>query len=570
MKGVHHPLSDQSSTVRAEIVEVGPQFNPSDQQDVGAPKTGSFNWLRAGALAALLVAGVALVPGTQPTPSATTVDLTLPQPAVATSTIQVAPRAVSVVGDETFSLIPVADLDGFANIAGPVEFQARHWVVAGGGPSRTNTATILSSTDGASWSVETEFVGLEPNLTVWDMMVFRSNIVVLGISSAAHPIAQQDFAQRLVAWTSTDGRTWTRQSLPDMDTVAYWDVRAVAGNEYLMVAAGVYEAYGDLAYPAIPAEFQPALAAGQLFATWKRRPEALTVTVLAPPGFEIFSTEVPVASARLFSPTRVLWTDDLTSWDVIDPSVAGSWGLAWSDDVGFVRQGEDGGTLTSTDGQSWERNLNLPSGNYLSTKSGLVGLVNDTGAYVDLLLLEDGQKTRIGLPNEMFLANGWPWIEAGPSGLIAAVTRYEIEVNTEPVVVSGDLVLTWTNQGQLMVIQDNEETARIQLGGSVPPPATYDPATGSLAIDLGEGSETLTIPLEDLAPFWSRSPQSARTEFYQSSDGLLWSKGETAVFTDSVSLIGGIVDGFLIGVGTNAVEASTEQAMTVFRTGPID
>ncbi|MGH9194576.1 MAG: hypothetical protein ACRD1T_02400, partial [Acidimicrobiia bacterium] len=84
------------------------------------------------------------------------------------------------------------------------------------------------------------------------------------------------------------------------------------------------------------------------------------------------------------------------------------------------------------------------------------------------------------------------------------------------------------------------------------------------------GSETLTIPLEDLAPFWSRSPQSARTEFYQSSDGLLWSKGETAVFTDSVSLIGGVVDGFLIGVGTNAVEASTEQAMTVFRTGPID
>jgi hypothetical protein len=569
LKGVHPPLFDQSSTVRAEVVEVGPQFNPLDKPDIARPTRSSFSWLRAGALAALLVAGVALVPGAKPTPSATTVDLTLPQPVVATSTIPVAPRAVAVLSDENFALIPVTDLDGFANFAGPVEFQGRQWVAAGG-PSPTDTATILSSTDGASWSVEAELVGPEPNLRVWDIAAFRTYLVVVASSSKAQPTGAPEYSQSLEAWTSSEGRTWTLQSLPDLQAVGYWDTRIVAGDDQVLITSGVFETYGDVIYPVIPDKFRSALAAGELFATWERRPDQLTVGVLAPPGMEIFSAEVPVTSPRLFHPSRVLWSDDLSTWDVVDPSMAGAWGLAWSDDMGFVRQGQDGGIVTSTDGQLWERNRNLPSGNYLSTENGLLGLVNNTGGTVDLLLLEDGQRTTIGLPNEMFFANGWPWIEVGPSGFIAAITRYELRTHQPPTVTSGDLLLTLDTEGRyqvLVITKNGQNHARIVLG-TPSAIATYDPDSGLIEILPGEGIELTTVPLEDLVALWAPSLNSARTEFYQSPDGLIWSKSEAAVLSDGVTLIGGTYDGFLIGVRAGA--AGREEAITVFRTGPVD
>lgn len=564
-------MFDQSSTVRAEVVEVGPQFNPSDQPDTARPTRSSFGWLRAGALTALLVAGVALVPGAKPTPSATTVDLTLPQPVVATSTIPVAPRAVAVVSDENFGLIPVTDLDGFANLAGPVEFGGRQWVAASG-PSPTGTAAILSSTDGASWSVEAELGGPESNLRLWDIAVFRTSLVVVATSSKAQLAGAPEYSQSLEAWTSSDGRTWTLQSLPDLEAVGYWDVRIVAGHDQVLITSGVFETYGDVIYPVIPDKLRSALAAGHLFATWERRPDQLTVGVLAPPGLEIFSTEVPVTSPRHFQPIRVLWSDDLSTWDVVDSSMAGSWGLAWSDDIGFVRRGEDGGTVTSTDGQFWERNRNLPSGNYLSTEDGLLGLINNTGGTVDLLLLEDGQRTTIGLPNEMFFPYGWPpLIEVGPSGFIAAITRYESQTYQPPTVTSGDLLLTLDIEGRyevLVITKNGQNHARIVLG-TPSAKANYDPDSGLIEILPGEGIELTNVPLEDLVALRASSPNLARTEFYQSPDGLIWSKSEAAVFSDGVSLIGGTDDGFLIGVGADAV-AGWDQGMTVLRTGPVD
>lgn len=565
MKGVHSPLTDPTSTVRAEVVEVGPQIDAPI--DPGMPSAGGrWKWLRLAGLVTLLLVGIAVMPGGQQ-PASTTVDLTLPQPVVATSTIPVAPRAVAVVTDETFPLTPVADLSGFGRVAGPVEFGGRYWVAAGG-PSPANSAVVFSSADGAAWSRESVLVATDRNLRVWDMVRFQSHIVIFGTTSGVPPTPQWDLPERLVAWISDDGQNWTSQSIRDVEGIGYWNVVAASGDEQLMVVGDVFEAYGDLIYPAVPSEYQPALEAGRLFATAERRPDQVTVKVMAPPGIVVFSTEVPVSSPRLFSQTRVLWSDDLKLWDVIDPSLAGSWGLAWSPDVGFVRQGVDGGTVTSRDGQFWERSPKLPDGNYLSSEHGLMGMVYTTGPYADLLLLQAGVMTTIELPSEMFVAEGWPWIEPGPDGLIAAVTRWDMPDQTEPEVVSGELVLR-LEAGTLVVYEGSEYIVRVPL--TIPSPfiqTSYDPAGGTITI-TPDGGRHLTIPLSDLADLWSGGTFSGRTEFYRSADGLTWSKGETAVISDALTLLGGTDDGFLIGVGANAV-AGWEAEMTVLRTGSPD
>lgn len=559
MKGAHSTEADRSAKPRAEIVEVGSGFE-TPAPEPPAQRKSRWTLLRAGAFAALLIAGLALVPGNDQVPTTTAVDMTLAMPAVATSAVTDLPGVVSVVTDETFSLIPLADLKGFAEITGPVLFADRYWVAAST-PLATHAA-ILSSEDGHRWAVESELAGPNELLHVEDLAVFRSRLVVIGTSSSSRPTPQADVAETLLTWTSADGHSWFLQMLPGRESIAYWDVKAVAGREQIMAWAFIQEAYGEHIYAAIPDEFDGALAAGQLVASWERRSDSLRVNVLAPPGLEVFSTEVPVSGNHLMHTTRLLRSDDLAMWTEVDPAVAAGWDLTWLEDVGFVLQSINGGTMNSPDGREWQSS-DLPPASLLPWRGGLLAVVPR-----HLMFIDQGQETTIDLPNEMFAGNAFPWIDVGPDRMIAAVTTYDNQNNSTQRVASGDLLLSLAGDS-LVVSEGAVERVRLPLYTSPSfLPVSYDPIADAVTIDPGDGEPTLAIPLGDLDDFWFNT-LSARTNFYQSQDGLAWSKAESALLSDSVTLIGAIEDGFLIGLGGWA-DSGAEEAMTVFRTGPVD
>jgi hypothetical protein len=560
VKGVHSPASDQSAKVPAEVIEVGSGFE-APVPELPAKRKRRSSLLRAGGLVALVIAGLALVPGNDTAPTTTQVDLTLQKPAIASSTIPVLPGVVSVVTDDRFPLIPVADLSGYTRLIGPVEFDGRFWVA--GTPPWANYAVILSSQEGNRWAVESELVGPGEVLRIEDLAVFGSRLVVIGTSSNSRPTPQTDFAQTLLSWTSADGHSWFLQLLPELEGVAYWGVSAVPGSDQIMVMAGVYEVYGELIYPAIPERFDAALAAGQLVASGERRSDSLRVSVVAPPGLEVFSTEVPVSGDHLMYSTRLLRSDDLAVWTEVDPAVAAGWDLTWSEDVGFVPQGIYGGTMNSADGREWQ-STDLPSASLLPWRDGLLALAGND----HLMFIDNGEETRIALPSEMIAGNTFPWLDVGPDRMIAAVTTYENQYTSPRQVFWGDLLLALSGN-DLIVSEDVERSVRLALYASPPVlPVAYDPIADAVTIDPGDGEAPMTIPLEVLVVFWSGT-QAARTNFFQSQDGLVWSKAESALLSSSVTLIGAIEDGFLIGMG-GIEDLGVEEPLTVFRTGPID
>jgi membrane-bound inhibitor of C-type lysozyme len=205
-----------------------------------------------------------------------------------------------------------------------------------------------------------------------------------------------------------------------------------------------------------------------------------------------------------------------------------------------------------------------------------VGVDFSPSARFDLVVFDNGIQTRIGLPTEMFANDGYPVIEAGPSGLISSVTRPEFQTSQVQSVASGDLTIRMSTSF-VVVEEGSEERARLpkwqgwRSPGSDhrPPSATYNPADRTITVEPADGGDALVIPLHDLARLRASGPASSRTELYQSSDGLVWSKSEIGVIADAVRIFGETEAGFLFGL-ENYAPGGWLEGMTTYRTGPVD
>jgi hypothetical protein len=500
-----------------------------------------------------------LVPGTQ-TPPATTINAALRQPVVATTTS--APRAarlVSVVGEERFPLIPVAGLDGFFHVEGPVHFQDRYWVAAN--EAETRNAVVLSSPDGDRWEVESQLLGGEMAI-VEDLTVFRGNLVVVGTSSQSISTTL-DVTELPMAWASLDGRAWTSNVLDAETQVAYSEMKAVAGPNVLLVTSYLSASYSDQLLSVVPDGYVPAILDGRLSAWWTREGDTLVVDVVAPPGIRLFSAETEVTGPQLDWGNRLWRTTDGLEWnrhDLTELSMLNPPGnIVWLDDEGFVASSMYSGMLTSRDGITWQPS-SLPVGSYQPWADGVVIY---TGQGVTFAT--NGERQPIRLPSELQGQTGGPWIMPGPDHILAATTEYGDQ--DSPTVISvGNLELDAI--GELLTIrQGGSEPILVSLTytRADPPQATYDPATDSVLLDIPDRAEPISLPLEVLGEFWNYSP-SYRTELFQTEDGLVWSRSENAFLSSAVTLLGPVDGGFLVGIGG---DRGNSEPITAYRTGPI-
>jgi hypothetical protein len=550
-------MNDQDDRPAIEVIDLGAR--PPTEAGPGKRSRRLSTPIKAVMFGGLLVAALALVPGTQtPTPTTVTVDLRPPAEATTTTATR-ATRLVSVVGEERFALIPVAGLDGYFRIEGPVFFNGRYWVAAN--EALTSMAQVLSSVDGASWEVESDLIGQDATVLIEDLTVFKGRLFVIATSSHSNLVGI-DFDETPIAYTSWDGVRWDGRPLDDEPERAYWELEAAAGHDALLVSGYLASAFGEEIVAAIPEDHLGAVGPDRLSAWGSWGSGTLAVTVVAPPGITLFYTEVPLSGRALQWGTRLWRSTDGADWDRPVPRVDDRlWNVdasvVWLEDEGFVARSMDGGMLSSPDGADWQPTL-LPGGYYQRWPDGAVS-TSDT----HLHFWANGESRVIPYPTDMKSPSNGIWMLAGPDHILATVTDFA-EQATPMAIRFGELTLDLA-ENSLVILDGGAELLRLDLHRStVEPNVVYDPADDSLVFTV-ESSGPIRIPLGVLAGFWDYPP--SRTDFYQTEDGLVWSKSESAVLTNLVVPLGPVDDGFLVGVGG---DYGLSEPMTVFRTGPID
>jgi hypothetical protein len=521
-------------------------------------------------VAALAIsAGGFLLPGGEEAVDHTTSIDSLPEPEVAITTTTLAPSSVAVIGQDTFSLIPVGGLDGYARITGPVAFNHSYWVAATA-PFGAERVVILSSDDGADWSPQAELPYTEGTIRVDDLGVYGNVLMALGVGSAGSPLLEPlgGNPEEVLLWKSTNGVDWRPELVEAADGLhRYSGLDLVTGDNAVLIGGYIDLALAPFLEEALPPEILSELGQGTL-SYWATAATSTTtaVVVVAPPGIEVFSAEIP-APYPGFLPGWLYRSETLAAWQRIETDFPTGDGLVAWPGHGFVAGGYDR-PLLSEDGRDWVLSPDLPPAQYQIWNGALLGT---HGPFDHLIIETSNGLATVELPPEINmidqLREGWVDFLAGPGGLAAVRSTFGQSRSGPMSIVSGEITLS-VDDGILRAGRGNDPRWAIALGPESVP-GIFDLHTRQVTVKPLGTNEAFTLNLDDLQAFWNPVAEPARHEIYVSADGLVWSQGQAALLSERVSLIGGAADTFLLGISRESQPGQFSPAMTVYRTGPV-
>lgn len=137
----------------------------------------------------------------------------------------------------------VLDVTGDVDVTGDASLY-----VAGGGlgePDEAGRATLWISANGVDW--ETVYQAPEEGY-VYQVVALDDRWVAIGELFVASEDPARAFMPLPVAWSSPDGRTWTRHDMPLPETAGAAAAHALAATDAGLVAVG----YGEYEVPAAP------------------------------------------------------------------------------------------------------------------------------------------------------------------------------------------------------------------------------------------------------------------------------------------------------------------------------
>jgi hypothetical protein len=557
------PAPDRPSrpSIEIEVVDADPaRLLPIARHDYAV---GRWRWLMWMAIGVMAAGGLALLPGEPVTPASTTSEQVLPEPETATTTSPLPAVSQAVVSDQTFSLIPAAGLDGFTQLAGPVEFDDRYWL-AGNTPFPSSRVTILSSVDGARWEQASILsTSIQPDgswLRVDDLDSFGG--VLMAVGSAGHsdrpayaPIRSGD----LVLWKSQNGAQWSSLSIADDSGVEFSGLQLTTSSEEVLITGQRNNALDEAVLAQIPEELVPGLERGD-FTLWN---DYSSIRIVAPPGIELARMPVTEPVPEATTSALLLRSDNLIIWEEL-PVTFPSWNVATTFDGGFVSNGFGGSIMSSSDGRSWQPTDRFPPLFYRSWGDRLVG-VDYSITYPNLVVVDGEGTAIIDLPREISSSESGLSITPGDSGLATILGTYE-NAAAEPITRVDGYLLAMDN-GLLRIEEPSGETSYANFGGDGLIEGTYVSDSDSIRFESSDGSTFFEFPTAVFLDLRQRVV-TGLFDVFLSVDGLEWARPQTGLRAGYADILGSAGETFLVALH-NYGRDYQELPITVYRTGPI-
>jgi hypothetical protein len=515
-------------------------------------------WL---AIAVMVAGGIALLPGETIEPTSTTSEQALPQPESATTSSPLPAESQAVVSDETFSLIPVAGLDGFIQLVGPVEFDGTYWI-AGNLPFPSSRVDILSSADGARWEVASSLSSGDGSwLTVQDLDSFGGVLMAVGSTGRDEgPAFAPATSGDLFLWKSSDGVRWSSLPIVQEAGVQFFGLQLTTSAEEVLITGQRSNAFDPSVLAQFPDELRPGLERGD-FSWWY---DYSSIRVVAPPGIQLFRMSVtePVPSAT--ESAILLRSDNLIIWEEL-PVTFSSRSVAATFDNGFVSNAYDGYVMYSDDGRSWERTDRFPPLAYQSWGTRLVG-VDFSTTRPSMLVLDGESAATIELPSELLNPSyGGLAITTASAGLATITGTFE-SASAEPITRIDGYLLAMDN-GLLRIEEPSGETSYANFGGDGLIEGTYLPETDSIRFANSDGTKTFEFPIAVFLDLRQRVV-TGLFDVFLSPNGLEWARPQTGLRAAYADILGGAGETFLVTLH-NYGRDYQELPITVYRTGPI-
>jgi hypothetical protein len=549
------PGSRPASQIEIEVLDLGPVV-PVPIRRKESTGTG-HKWAVWAVVAAVIATGLALIPENATETTTTEGARPLPEPEMATTSTTLGETSVGLMSDATFSLSPTSGLDGFARVAGPVEFEGKYWM-AGNPSSGGSEVAILASTDGAVWETQA-VISEDPGrrMRIEDLDTFGGILIAVGTnSSAGGPGYAPPAAESLVLWKSTNGREWSSVPISEDETLSPDGAQLTTGPEEVLITGYRGDAFDPSVFDQIPPELIPGLERGD-FGWWH---DSSSIRVVAPPGIELFRMPFrqpgnPGSSEFLFR------SENLIIWENL-PAELSSDNLTATFDGGFLSY--EAGMMYSSDGRSWDRTDRFPTLFYQNWEDRLLGL-DYSRSPTRLVVFDQEGSAVIELPAEVTIGQYGISITPGPAGLAAIQGIYD-ETSARPITRFDGYTLI-ADDGVLRIEEPGGEQGQVPfVNGWIK--GTYLPDTDSIRIETRRpDSKPYEFPVSVFLDLRG-VPQRARFDVFLSQDGFTWSRPQTGLRAGYVDVLGSTDQSFLIGLH-NFRRDYSELPIAVYRTGPI-
>jgi len=554
------PRSSPSTEDEFQEVDLDPDFAAPSALDLPQRPLRLRPIHLVGLLPALAI-GLALVPRVDDGPLTLVSVERLPEPAVATTAAVLPARSYATLTNDTFDLLPVEGLGEIGNVVGPAALHNRTWLAATS--TTQEKVLVFSSDDDVAWDIAVEIVADLGTIAIHDLEYFGGSLVILGtIATDSGPSSAFGYPDRAVIWWSSDGSVWNETTVvPEDGRNWHPNLTLATDGRALLVGARRVAAGGSLIDGIIPAELTSVIRAGQLDIHLNPG-VATTVSVVAPPGIEVFRSDAVIALPS--DVTHAMYrSENLRTWDeVAVPEGLIPWsGLTATPGRGFLAPSSSGEIYSTIDGVGWGRNLTIQPAAYRRWGEWLVGLDAEPGP--DRLLIGAGTDFA-----DIRLEVGSPpiWSEAGevvggPAGLASVVPAYTGPAATVSV-TSGSRVYTLRN-GVFSISTIGQSDAGVFFARL---PGSYDPASGIVAIDLGDGAPLVPVDLVDLQGLRTPGAGAWETNMYVSLNAMAWSRSSMVLPGPEAHILGGTANGFLIAFRPGD---DSSGPIEVYRTGPL-
>ncbi|MGH8928899.1 MAG: hypothetical protein ACRDWH_11145, partial [Acidimicrobiia bacterium] len=446
---------------------------------------------------------------------------------------------------------------GFEQMAGPVEFDGRNWI-AGNRHRPTTAVTLLSSSDGVSWSLDGALtIGSEMWLRIDDLAVFDDTLVAVGtIGVEGGPSFVRSNAGTITIWTSQDGTEWSARAIAPDVGMENWNLTLTTSPEEILVTGYQTNLFHRAFLEAIPAELLPGLESGDLYLAYGRS----EVKVVSPPGIEVLS--IPVAQRTDLSGNVLFRSENVTSWERLMTGDLSTPQIASTFDGGFVSTTNYDQSLYSTDGRSWKPNDRFPSLSFQAWDDRMIAF--DHQSNPNLVILDETGMIKIEFPDELHRQGTPLWLTPGATGLAATVADYPL-TSAEPSAEIDGYRLEM-DSGILRITEPSGADSYAVFGSDGLVDGSYVAETDSIRFNSTDGSRVFEFSLDGLQELVPNF-QPIRFDIALSEDGLVWARSQTGLLADDVEIIGAVDDGFLIGQRSFA--GNRQNPLTIYRTGPV-
>ncbi|MGH8924313.1 MAG: hypothetical protein ACRDWA_06720 [Acidimicrobiia bacterium] len=499
-------------------------------QDSPTPGPRPNRWAILLGIVVLGLVGLSLLPASDLAPPSA--DATLPDPAVATTLVGSRQPRIAFISDETFPMFVVTGLKGFVSLTEPVSFDGRWWII--GNRPDVGAAAVLSSEDGRLWDMASEIPG-EGGLSIRIDQLATVDDALIAVGSEGSfigPTFSSVLAGNLSLWRSGDGVRWIPEMIdPGDPNLAFTDIQLAVSDR----SAVLYAVVDSTAAATAAARLPNHVVSGLASARFSLRPQGTRLIATGPLDIQI--AEAPMTRVSQASSTRLFRSESLTEWTEIDIQFDVSGSIVAAPDGGFLT-GTGGVPWTSAYGVIWNPNPRAYSDfGYERWDDEVILGFSLVGSSHMIDFIDAEGTLSVQLPSEMVLCS-----IKGSNQLLAAACTTPM-TSPRPVQWNGfELSSDDPNWLELRdpAISSVRQFPLQRVAG------IYDAEADTISLADTRGVRE-TFPVEVLRQL-DGDTRTARYATMLSEEGLTWSRSQIALRAGEFQLMGGVSDGFLVGI----------------------